>query len=458
MDYGALCLIPLAVVIICALITKRTMESLLLGTFIGFIIISPNPKEFIPNFINTFYTVIADATTIWVILVCGLFGSLIALIEKSGGTEGFARLTEKVAKGRKSALICTWILGIIIFIDEYLNALAVGFSMRRLTDKYNIPREELAYVANSTGATVTVLIPFTTWSAFMISQIVAVLGMDASEGTSMYLKVIPFVIYGWVGTLIVPLFILRVIPAFGPMKKAIKRAEETGQCLPDSTVEEVAAAQDEIEEGMEGKRHRAINFILPMIVLAVITVWSGDLLYGVLAGIIVAAILFLPQRLMKGTEFFDAGLKGFEEMFFVLALVTVAFVLAQANDQLGLTSYVINAIAPVLSPKLLALFSFIVVALLALCTGSFWGIAAIAFPIILPLAQTMDVSVYLAAGAVVSGASFGSQACFFSDAATLTCKATQIKNSDYMRNVLPILVVPFVIACIIFLIVGMVAA
>ena len=457
MDYGALCLIPLAVVIVFALVTKRTLEALLLGTFVGFIIISPNPKEFIPNFINSFYTVIADTTTIWVILVCGLFGSLIALIEKSGGTEGFAKLTAKVAKGRKSALICTWILGIIIFIDEYLNALAVGFSMRRLTDKYNISREELAYVANSTGATVTVLIPFTTWSAFMISQIVAVLGIDPSEGTATYMKVIPFVIYGWVGTLVVPLFILRVIPAFGPMKKAIKRAEE-GQCLPDSTVEEVAAAQDEIEEGMEGKKARAINFIIPMVVLAVVTVWTADLLYGVLSGIIIAAILFLPQKLMKPTEFFDAGVKGFEEMFFVLAIVVVAFVFAQANDQLGLTPYVINAIAPILSPKLLAVFSFIVVALLALCTGSFWGIAAIAFPIILPLAQTMDVSVYLAAGAVVSGASFGSQACFFSDAATLTCKATQIKNSDYMRNVLPILVVPFVIACIIFLIVGMVAA
>ena len=454
MDYGALCLIPLAVVIVFALVTKRTLEALLLGTFIGFIIISPNPKEFIPNFINSFYTVIADTTTIWVILVCGLFGSLIALIEKSGGTEGFARLAAKAAKGRKSALIFTWILGIIIFIDEYLNALAVGFSMRRLTDRYNIPREELAYVANSTGATVTVLIPFTTWSAFMISQIVAVLGMDASEGTSMYMKVIPFVIYGWVGTFVVPLFILRVFPVFGPMKKAIKRAEETGQCLPDSTVEEVTAAQDEINDGIGEGKARAINFIIPMVVLAVVTVWTADLLYGVLSGIIIAAILFLPQKLMKPTAFFDAGVKGFEEMFFVLAIVVVAFVLAQANDQLGLTPYVINAVAPVLSPKLLAVVSFIVVALLALCTGSFWGIAAIAFPIILPLAQTMDVSVYLAAGAVVSGASFGSQACFFSDAATLTCKATQIKNSDYMRNVLPLLIVPFVIACVIFLIVG----
>ena len=457
MDYGALCLIPLAVVIIFALITKRTLEALLLGTFIGFIIISPNPKEFIPNFINSFYAVIGDATTIWVILVCGLFGSLIALIEKSGGTEGFARLAAKAAKGRKSALIFTWILGIIIFIDEYLNALAVGFSMRRLTDKYNIPREELAFVANSTGATVTVLIPFTTWSAFMISQIIAVLGIDAAEGTATYMKVIPFVIYGWVAVLVVPLFIARVIPVFGPMKKAIKRAEE-GQCLPDTTVEEVAAEQSEIDEAIDEKKARAINFIIPMVVLAVVTVWTADLLYGVLSGIIVAAILFLPQKLLKPTEFFDAGVKGFEEMFFVLAIVVVAFVLAQANDQLGLTPYVINAIAPILSPKLLAFFSFIVVALLALCTGSFWGIAAIAFPIILPLAQTLDVNVFLAAGAVVSGASFGSQACFFSDAATLTCKATQIKNSDYMRNVLPLLIVPFVIACIVFLIVGIAVA
>lgn len=454
MEYGALCLIPVAIVIGMALITRRTLESLLVGAFVGFIIMDPNPVNFFTNFINAFYAVIADTTTIWVILVCGLFGSLIAIIEKSGGTEGFAKLATKVAKGRKSALVATWILGIIVFIDEYLNALAVGFAMRKVTDKYNIPREELAYVANSTGATVCVLIPFTTWSAFMISQIVEVLGLDASEGTTTYLGVIPWVLYGWISVLVVPLFIFKIIPAFGPMKKARARAE-AGQTLPDSTVNQI---EEKPENAVPDNKARAMNFIIPMLVLAVITVALGEILYGVIAAILVAAILYGPQKIMKPTAFLDAGIKGFEEMFLVLALVVTAFVLQQANDGLGLTMYVINAVEPILSPKLLPFFAFLVVAGLAFCTGSFWGIAAIAFPIILPLAQSMDINVLLAAGAVVSGASFGSQACFYSDAATLTCKATQINNSDYMRSVLPILAIPFALGLIAFLVAGIITA
>lgn len=454
MEYGALCLIPVAVVIGMALVTRRTLESLLVGAFVGFIIMDPNPIKFFTNFINAFYTVIADTTTIWVILVCGLFGSLIAIIEKSGGTEGFAKLATKVAKGRKSALITTWILGIIVFIDEYLNALAVGFAMRKVTDKYNIPREELAYVANSTGATVCVLIPFTTWSAFMISQIVKVLGIDAGEGTTTYLGVIPWVLYGWISVLVVPLFIFKVIPVFGPLKKAKARAE-AGQTLPDSTHEEITA---KVDKAVPEEKARAVNFIIPMLILAAVTIILGEILYGVIAAIVACAIMYAPQKIMKPAKFLDSGIKGFEEMFLVLALVVTAFVLQQANDGLGLTAYVINAVEPVLSPKLLPFFSFFVVAGLAFCTGSFWGIAAIAFPIILPLAQSMDINVLIAAGAVVSGASFGSQACFYSDAATLTCKATQITNSDYMRNVLPILAVPFVLGLVAFLIAGVVTA
>ncbi|MDR2487113.1 MAG: sodium:proton antiporter, partial [Clostridiales Family XIII bacterium] len=96
--------------------------------------------------------------------------------------------------------------------------------------------------------------------------------------------------------------------------------------------------------------------------------------------------------------------------------------------------------------------------LLAFCTGSFWGVAAIAFPIIIPLAQTLDVNVLLASGAVISGAVFGSHTCFYSDAATLTCVATQIKNSDYARVVLPVIAVPFGLGIIAFLVAGIAMA
>lgn len=454
MEYKALCLIPVAVVLIAALLSKRTFEPMLAGAIIGFIIMDPSPKFFI-DFVDAFYTVMADTTTIWVILVCGLFGSLIALIEKSGGTEGFTRLATKVVRGRKSALLMTWILGIIVFIDEYLNALAVGFAMRKVTDKYHIPREELAYVANSTGATVCVLIPFTTWSAFMISQIVEVLKCDPAQGTATYLQIIPWIFYGWIAVLAVPLFIFKVIPAFGPIRRARERAEN-GQCLPASTAKEAKAANKEEMQRLTGKRARAVNFVVPMVILAAITVLTNEILYGVIAGVITCIVMYVPQKLMSTTEICDTLVKGFEDMFPVLVIIVTAFVLQIVNEGLGLPTYVINAVEPILSPSLLPMFSFGIVAALAFCTGSFWGVAAIAFPIICPLASSMGVNVLLVAGAVVSGASFGSQSCFYSDAVTLTCAATQIKNNDYARCVLPILSVPFMLGIVAFFVAGLV--
>lgn len=451
--YGALSLIPAAVVIVTALLTKRTFESMLLGSIIGFIIL--DGIGFFTSFLDAVYTVMMDATTVWVVLVCGLFGSLVALLEKSGGTLGFADIATKVAKGRKSSLITTWILGIIVFADDYLNALAVGVAMRGVTDKYKVPREFLAYVVNSTGATICVLIPFSTWSAFMIGQLESSGAAEVGAGTATYFATIPYILYAWIAVITVPLFIVGLIPLFGPMKKANNRAGETGQTLPDSTVALYSRKSDEEELLFGGKKPKSINFIVPMLALAIVTVVTADMLIGVIIGIVCCIVMYAPQKLMKPSEFGDTCIEGFKSMILVLAIVCAAFFLQQANDALGLTPYVIESVEPILSPALLPMITFIVIALLAFTTGSFWGVAAIAFPIIVPLAQAMDVNILLACGAVISGAAFGSQACFYSDAATMTCSSTQIQNIDYARTVLPIIALPFVLGIIAFLIAGL---
>lgn len=447
--FGALSLIPALVVIVTALLTRRTLEPLLLGSIVGFIILEGT--GFFYAWLDAVYVVMMDATTAWVILVCGLFGSLVALLEKSGGAKGFSNIASKYLQGRKSSLIGTWILGIIVFIDDYLNALAVGTAMRGITDKYGVPREFLAYVINSTGATVCVLIPFSTWSAFMAGQLEASGAAEAGMGTATYISSIPFILYGWVAVIIVPLFILKVIPVWGPMRKAEQRVLETGQTFPDST-KDLMLQQEEVEE--TGQKYRAMNFVIPMLVLAAGVFITSDMLIGVILGIVSCIVLFAPQRLMKPSEFGDTAVRGFADMVLVLAIVCAAFFLQQANDALGLTPYVIEKVEPILSPALLPAITFIVIGLLAFATGSFWGVAAIAFPIIVPLAGTMDVNILVACGAVISGAAFGSHSCFYSDAATLTSAAAQIRNSDYARTVLPLLVLPFALGIIAFLIVG----
>lgn len=447
MDYGVVSLIPSAIVIVLALATRRILEPLLAGAIAGFVIVA-GPSGFFLAFIDATYTVLMDPITIWIALVVGFFGVLIRWLDQAGGANGFSDLMQKVASSRKKALLATWLLGILIFIDDYINALAVGAAMRKVTDKFNISREYLAYIINSTGTTVCVLIPATTWFAFMTAQ------MEASGiegGASAYFASIPFMFYPWLAVFTVPLVALGIIPLYGPLKKAEQRAL-AGQTLPDSTYEQYKE-ENAVEEE---KKSSAWNFILPMVITGVVTIVTGETLYGVIIGLAVALVLYLPQKVMKLWEMTDGLVDGFKDMLFVIMLIVIAFILQQANDGLGLTDYVIFKVTSVLSPNLLPVATFITISLLMFVVGSFWGIAAISFPIIIPLAISMDVNLYLASAAIVSASAFGSQACFFSDAATLTCGSTQIRNMDYARSALPYIAIPFVLAVILFTVFGFV--
>lgn len=450
--YGIISLLPVIVVVILAFVTKRTFEPLLAGSIVGFVIL--NGAGFFLPWIDAIYAVMMDGVTVWIILVCGLFGSLVALLEKSGGAIGFSEVATKIAKTRGASLIVTWILGIIIFIDDYLNALAVGTAMRKVTDSYKVPRELLAYIVNSTGAAVCVLIPFSTWSAFMAGQLEANGVVVNGSATAAYMHTIPYMFYAIAAVLVVPMFALKVLPAFGPMKKAIQRAEETGQLFPDSMIgreseDELAAAGESLV-----KKPNALNFIVPMLILAAVTIYTEDMLQGVMISIVVCALMFFPQRIMSINEFFDSVINGFKDMILVLGIIVAAFILQQANDALGLTPYVIEVVEKGLSPALLPAVTFVIIAFLAFATGSFWGIAAIAFPIIIPLAQSMDVNVFLVSGAIVSAAAFGSHTCFYGDAVTLSCASSQVQNLDYAKTSIPLVIVPTVIGIALFLIFG----
>mgnify|MGYP003496269739 FL=1 len=137
MNFGLWSLIPVLVIIIFALITKDTFFSLFMGVLTGFLMVAGgHPITAFNKFIDSLYTVMTDANTAWVLLICGLFGSLIMLITEAGGALGFSHLAEKVLKTRTATLIGTWVLGIIVCVDDYLNCLAVGAAVRKIADKF----------------------------------------------------------------------------------------------------------------------------------------------------------------------------------------------------------------------------------------------------------------------------------------------------------------------------------
>ena len=180
-----------------------------------------------------------------------------------------------------------------------------------------------------------------------------------------------------------------------------------------------------------------------------------DMVYALVIAMLVCLVMYLPQKLMSLLEFIEVVIKGLTDMFGVLVMIIVCYMLIDLNEMLGLNEFVsavCNAAVPV---KLLPMLIFIGIGLLSFGSGSFWGLAAIAFPIVGSLAASMGINPFLLSGAVVSAVCFGGHICMYSDTVILTSASTQATCSDYFRTSFPIVMAfPFAIGSILFLIAG----
>ncbi|HOA42120.1 MAG TPA: Na+/H+ antiporter NhaC family protein [Bacillota bacterium] len=426
-DFGAASLIPAIFLIVYIFVTKRILEALTLASIMGFIMVSQG--DTLGAFSSSLLGVMMSEDIAWLFIVCGLMGSIISLIEKAGGAFAFGEWVSKRAKTRKSALIWTWVLGIVVFIDDYLNSLTVGSCMAPLTDRHKVPREFLAYVVDSTAAPACVIVPITTWAVFA-GRLLEVNGWaPEGEGLSYFIKTIPFNFYAWIALIIVPLIILGIIPTFGPMKKAEERVKAGGPLAPPGS------EKIDIRAGIVNtlpENPKIMNFMLPILVLVGSTIYFDvDMQMGVLVTMGFMFVFYLAQNIMTAEEFTDVSLQGLKNMILPLMLMVLAFVFADVNDQIGFTYYVITSASQYMTPALMPLTIFAVLAVTEFITGTNWGMYVIAFPIVIPLAMEMGVHMPLAVSAVLSAGVFGSHICFYSDATVLTSAATGCNNFDH---------------------------
>ena len=192
--------------------------SLLVGTLVGAVMLYGT--GFAKPWLDVVYGVMGADLWIWLVLVCGFFGGLVALFEASGGIHGFTAIAAKVCKGEKRTLVASWILGIVTFVDDWLSILSVGTAIRRATDRFHIPREMLAFLSNATATSICVIVPTSTWGVFMISQLVATDVCTSEAGMSTFVQVLPFLFYPLVALLCGFLYSVGILPKIGPMRKA----------------------------------------------------------------------------------------------------------------------------------------------------------------------------------------------------------------------------------------------
>ena len=460
--YGVFSLIPAIFLIAYIFATKRVVEGLVLAALVGVIMVSRpgtvGEGTWLGNAFGMFSGMLLDTMLdediAWLIIVCGLMGSIIALIEKTGGAFAFGKWAATRAKTRKSALIWTWILGIVIFIDDYLNSLTVGACMSKLTDRHRVPREFLAYVVDSTAAPVCVLIPISTWAVFVGRILETYQWAPEGEGLFYFIRTIPFNFYGWIATLIVPLAILGIIPAMGPMKEAFRRVQEGGPLAPPGSekIDIHGGGEVEIPENPS-----IINFIVPILVLVASTILLDvDMQLGVLFTLGFMYVFYLVQGVLTPEEFVDVSIEGFKSMLLPLLLMVLAFLFARVNAEIHFTEYVITTATGLVTPKLMPLIVFIALSITEFITGTNWGMYIIALPIVIPLAQNMGVNMALAVSAVLSAGVFGSHICFYSDATVITSSATGCDNMRHAVTQLPYGLLAAALSAVLFLIFGVI--
>ena len=436
MEYGLLTLLPIAVVVILALLTKRTLEPLIAGSVTAYIIISG--WHFPTDWADAFFNVATNREYQWVFMVCALFGSLIALLGASHGTMGFSKWLRKLCRGPKSTLLVTWIMGVLIFVDDYLIIMTVSTSMQRLSDHHKVPREALTYIIDSTGAPVCALLPFSTWAVFFAAMFyseagVAELGYGSPIAT--FIHTIPFIFYAIFAVIMVPLFCLGIAPKIGYMKKAYDRVKATGMTYSEAS-RELNLEEDE-DDPAEYVKGSAMDFLLPIGILIGLSVFTGDIFLAVLGAIVTCFVLYIPRKKMSLTRFCDLAMHGFCNLIPTVAVIFFAFVMQEAMMDIDIANFVISAIRPIMSAPLFPAITFLLVAALNFSTGSVWGIPAIVSPIIMPLCFSIGANPLVTMGAIISGAVLGSHACFYSSATVLTSSCCKIQNMDHALSQLP---------------------
>lgn len=437
---GILALVPTLVVIVLAVISRRSLEPLIAGVVVGYAMISTSGV--MTKTLDSAQSVLADGVMIWILLAVSLFGALTHLVVHSGGALAFSSKLVKFVKNRQSALLTTWVLGLVIFIDDYLNALTVGSSMKGLTDKHKVSRPMLAYIVDTTAAPICVLIPLSTWAVYVAGLLESNGAAAEGMGLQVYISAIPYMLYPIMAALLVPLVAIGIMPAIGPMRKAEEKAARG-----ESTVS-ARGGELEIEHEFKGAPN-IWNFVVPVVSLLFFTWWFGiDILLGVTAALIITLIFYGIQRVLTFNQMFDYAMEGIKGMLPAIAIIVVSFMLKDVNDTLMLTDFVIAAVSPIMTAALLPAVCFGALALIAFATGSFWGMYAIALPIVLPLGESLGVDPALTIGAVVSAGAFGSHACFYGDSTVLSATATDVEPMDHAITQLPYILIAAAVALI----------
>ena len=481
-------ILPPLIAIALALIFKEVITALLAGIWLGALAVAGyNPLQATWRLVDE-YIVPAlgdtDGGHTQIVVFSLLLGGMVGLISKNGGTMGVVQAVAPLARNRRRGKVATALAGLAIFFDDYANTLVVGNTMRPITDKLKVSREKLAYLVDSTAAPVAALVPISTWVGYEVSLIGGGLSSAAGEATgadaaflaglspyTVFLQTIPYLFY--------PLLALAFVFLTSAMNRdfgAMARAEARTAAGRGLYREGARLATDTSEgfvQAKEGVPYRWWNAGIPVLTVVLVVLGGlytsgravvgpdallkdvfgaadpfATLLWGSLAGCLVAAALSIGQRLLTVHECIDAWMGGVKAMMIAMVILTLAWSLGAVTTDIGTADYLSQLLSGNLPMFLLPAVVFITSGAMAFATGTSWTTMAILIPLVIPLTVSLaggtgfaDGSLYgillATTSSVLAGAIWGDHCSPISDTTVLSSTAAACDHVDHVRTQLP---------------------
>lgn len=487
--HGIVTLLPPLVAIILALIFKDVMIALFVGIFTGALFL--NRFDVITAFFNVIdkyvLEAVSDKDRASIIIFTLLLGGMVGIISKSGGVKGIVDSLSRRVQSPRGTQFYTWLMGVLIFFDDYTNTLVVGNTMRPLSDKWKISREKLAYIVDSTAAPIASIAMISTWIGFeisLINQSLEAYGVEA-EAYHLFLSSLPYRFYPILAMIFVVL-IFSLRRDFGPMLKAEKRAR-AGKLMKDNAV----PLSDFESSGLAPSKFiqsRWYNGLIPIIVVIVFTfgglyisgmdqltaksnplaaksflgilfstsvikdlgtiISASDsfkvLLWASLMGVVTALVLAWSQKLMKLRDIVTSFVQGMKSMMMAIMILVLAWSLGVVLTNLKTADFLVSLLSSSLDYHLFPAIVFVFSGFIAFATGTSWGTIAIMYPLVIPIvigllrhSDNFEYFLILTISSVLAGAVFGDHCSPISDTTIMSSMASSCDHIDHVRTQIP---------------------
>ena len=449
-------LVPPLVAIILALITKEVYSSLFVGIVVGALFYSNfNLKQAYLTILTNdteggLLTKLSDSWNVGIIIFLVILGIMVSLMNKAGGSAAYGAWARERIKTRKGALLSTFLLGVLIFVDDYFNCLTVGSVMRPVTDTHKVSRAKLAYIIDATAAPVCIIAPISSWAAAVAGVV------DGVNGLDLFIRAIPYNFYALLTILTMVILTVTNVD-FGPMRLHEKNAQEKDDIYTSESrpYADIAAA----EVTGNGK---VIDLVLPVIILIISCVvgmiytggfFDGEtfvnafancdasvgLLIGSAGALLLTFLLYIPRRVLTFSDFMSCLPDGFKAMVPAILILTFAWTLSGITGLLGADEFVAGILASNVGmlQVFLPVIVFLIAVFLAFATGTSWGTFGILLPIVVPILDPTSEILIITVAATLAGAVCGDHCSPISDTTIMASTGAQCDHIVHVSTQLP---------------------